>query len=226
MARPVDADAAQTRRRILAAASRLFAGQGAGDVSVRRVAAEAGVSLATVHHYFGSKEQLYAACIEAMYVELESLRSELRQALPGAGSVTELLERATRVAFRFAWAHRGSIRLLMRTIVDTGAQDPARRAAVHLPFLAEAGQLLAAAFGRPEEAMRLSVQSVTHLVVRYAITDPAELALLVGREGAAEAEVIARVEAHLVEVTGRLFGPSDPVDPGGAEPREEGGLER
>lgn len=50
-----------TRDRILAAAQRLFAERGYRRVSIRQVAAEAGVSPALVMKLTGSKEQLYAA---------------------------------------------------------------------------------------------------------------------------------------------------------------------
>jgi AcrR family transcriptional regulator len=52
-----------TRERILASARELFAGNGISNTSIRAVAAAAGVDSALVHHYFGTKEQLFAAAI-------------------------------------------------------------------------------------------------------------------------------------------------------------------
>lgn len=43
---------------LIAALLRLLEGRGAGEISVRDVAAEAGVNHGLVHHYFGSKEGL------------------------------------------------------------------------------------------------------------------------------------------------------------------------
>jgi AcrR family transcriptional regulator len=52
-----------TRERILANARELFARNGIGNTSIRSIAAASGVDSALVHHYFGSKEQLFAAAV-------------------------------------------------------------------------------------------------------------------------------------------------------------------
>lgn len=52
-----------TRNRILASARELFASNGIANTSIRAVAAAAGVDSALVHHYFGTKEKLFAAAV-------------------------------------------------------------------------------------------------------------------------------------------------------------------
>ncbi|MCW2589522.1 MAG: transcriptional regulator [Mycobacterium sp.] len=52
-----------TRDRILANARELFARNGIGNTSIRAIAAAADVDAALVHHYFGTKEQLFAAAV-------------------------------------------------------------------------------------------------------------------------------------------------------------------
>jgi AcrR family transcriptional regulator len=52
-----------TRERILASARDLFARNGIKNTSIRSVAAAAGVDSALVHHYFGTKEKLFAAAL-------------------------------------------------------------------------------------------------------------------------------------------------------------------
>ncbi|MBF6169622.1 TetR family transcriptional regulator [Streptomyces gardneri] len=52
------------REAILAAARARFAEAGFDKTSVRAVAADAGVDPALVHHYFGTKQQLFAAVVE------------------------------------------------------------------------------------------------------------------------------------------------------------------
>ena len=52
-----------TRNRILTSARELFARNGIGNTSIRAVAAAAGVDSALVHHYFGTKERLFAAAV-------------------------------------------------------------------------------------------------------------------------------------------------------------------
>jgi AcrR family transcriptional regulator len=49
-----------TRSAILAAAERLYADSGFGDVTLRYIVAEAGVNLAAVNYHFGSKDELIA----------------------------------------------------------------------------------------------------------------------------------------------------------------------
>ncbi|MGV9615219.1 TetR/AcrR family transcriptional regulator [Nocardia xishanensis] len=52
------------REAILAAARARFAEAGFDKTSIRAVAADAGVDPALVHHYFGNKQQLFAAVVE------------------------------------------------------------------------------------------------------------------------------------------------------------------
>ncbi len=53
-----------TRQRILDNARVLFARNGISNTSIRAVAAAAGVDSALVHHYFGTKEKLFAAAVQ------------------------------------------------------------------------------------------------------------------------------------------------------------------
>ncbi len=109
----------------------------------------AGVSLAMVHHYFGSKEGLYDACIAAMLDELSKLGGELRGALATVeGSPEALFAKAVRVGFRFARDHRMAVRLLQRSIVDAGEVDAKIREGYVLPFLANTSEALGALLSR------------------------------------------------------------------------------
>ncbi|HME49597.1 TetR/AcrR family transcriptional regulator [Mycobacterium sp.] len=62
-----------TRERILASARELFARNGIDNTSIRAVAADAGVDPALVHHYFGVKQQLFAAAIHIPIDPMEVL---------------------------------------------------------------------------------------------------------------------------------------------------------
>ena len=55
---------ADTRGSILSAARSEFGDKGYHQATIRSIAAEAGVDPALVHHYFGSKEDLFAASID------------------------------------------------------------------------------------------------------------------------------------------------------------------
>lgn len=53
-----------TRESILKAARDAFADRGFDAASIRGIATSAGVDPALVHHYFGTKEQLFKACMD------------------------------------------------------------------------------------------------------------------------------------------------------------------
>jgi AcrR family transcriptional regulator len=60
-----------TRERILTSARELFAVNGIDRTSIRAVAKAAGVDAALVHHYYGTKEQLFAA---AVHLPIDSMQ--------------------------------------------------------------------------------------------------------------------------------------------------------
>src|SRR6201996_8625434 len=85
----------QTRTAILAAAERLYADRGFGDVTLRDIVAEANVNLAAVNYHFGSKDELIAELFvtRSLALNRERLR-ELRAAEDrgnGRTSVSEVL---------------------------------------------------------------------------------------------------------------------------------------
>ncbi|MFG3014719.1 TetR family transcriptional regulator [Streptomyces cinerochromogenes] len=65
--RPPRTESAGTRDRILAAAREEFSARGYEKTSVRGIAKAAGVDSALVHHYFGTKEQVFEAAIEVAF---------------------------------------------------------------------------------------------------------------------------------------------------------------
>ena len=69
MARPVGANAVETKRRLLEAAAEHFALRG-DNASLRAIARDAGVSLAAIYHFFGTKDRLLGACREQLYGRL------------------------------------------------------------------------------------------------------------------------------------------------------------
>lgn len=68
----------ETRERILANARELFARNGIDKTSIRAIAAGAGVDSALVHHYFGTKQQLFAAAIR-MPIDPTVVIAQLRE---------------------------------------------------------------------------------------------------------------------------------------------------
>src|SRR5262249_41876712 len=81
--RPLRADAARNRARILEAAREAFAESGL-DVGVEEIARRAGVGKGTLYRRFPTKEALVRAIFEDMLAELERLVDEVA-AIPDAG---------------------------------------------------------------------------------------------------------------------------------------------
>ncbi|WP_346539340.1 TetR family transcriptional regulator [Micromonospora sp. DPT] len=74
-----------TRQAILAAARTTFAERGFDAASIRVIAAAAGVDPALVHHYFGSKEELFRATVEIPLDPAELLPAVLAGGVDGVG---------------------------------------------------------------------------------------------------------------------------------------------
>lgn len=64
---PVIRDPEQSRARILEAARQEFAHNGLGGARVDRIAASAGINKRMLYHYFGNKDALFCAVLEANY---------------------------------------------------------------------------------------------------------------------------------------------------------------
>ncbi|MER6027516.1 TetR family transcriptional regulator [Streptomyces sp. NPDC001851] len=92
--RPPRAESADTRDRILTAAREEFSERGYEKTSVRGIAKAAGVDPALVHHYFGTKEQVFEAAIEVAFAPaLNAPNAVADGPLEGVG------ERLTRFVF-------------------------------------------------------------------------------------------------------------------------------
>lgn len=74
-----------TRRVILRAARAAFAERGYDGASIRYIATSAGVDPALVHHYFGAKDQLFLAAMDAPIDPATVLPQVLDAGVEGAG---------------------------------------------------------------------------------------------------------------------------------------------
>lgn len=73
------------REAILEAARSMFASSGYERATIRAIAAGVGVDPALVHHYFGTKEDLFVAVIDAPINPADAIRAVLAEGLEGAG---------------------------------------------------------------------------------------------------------------------------------------------
>lgn len=74
-----------TREAILTAAREAFAERGYDGASIRSIATSAGVDPALVHHYFGTKEELFAATVNFPMNPAEMVPRVLAGSADGAG---------------------------------------------------------------------------------------------------------------------------------------------
>ncbi len=77
--------ATETRAEILDAARRLFGEKGYDAATIRGIAREAQVDPALVHHFFGTKEQVFVAAMELPFEPAEALPRVLEGGIDGAG---------------------------------------------------------------------------------------------------------------------------------------------
>lgn len=222
MARPRNADATVTRGRILAAARALFADRGLSGASTRDIARTAGVSVATLHHYFGSKEALHHAATNDMWAGMGSVHKAFVHAIEDDDDLATLVDKCVRVAFAYSRENRDAVRMLMRRVIERGAiadiQDQTAGTATDRPdvletFITNAATLLSAATGRSAAKARLELSSVVFLVIRYALADLEHLAALLKVDMTAtnDDEFIEALEDHLVEATLRILAVERPA---------------
>ncbi len=183
-----------TRTRILDGAAPVFAEHGYAGASTRTLAAAAGVNVATLAYHFGDKEGLYAAVLDRIYEQLLGVDLNLDH-LPA--------DRRARVhaviisLWRVASSHRVEIRVLLRHVLDT-EHLPDHVQARWLPqVLGRIGEAVAA-LDLPPGDHRLVFLSVNHLLARYAVTDPADLAVF-----GADSDAVAR---HIADLACRGLG--------------------
>ncbi|MYW70234.1 TetR family transcriptional regulator [Streptomyces sp. SID8379] len=184
-----------TRERILNAAREEFAERGYEKTSVRGIAKAAGVDSALVHHYFGTKEQVFAAAIEVAFAPaLEAPAAVEDGPLDGVG------ERLTRFIFGI-WENpvtRAPLLAIVRSAVNNEAAAAVFRRLIAAQLLSRIARRLDV----PEEEAELraclaAAQLVGTAMLRYVIrAEPL---------ASADAEdVIARI-APVVQ--GHLTGP-------------------
>lgn len=151
-----------TRAVVLAAARELFAGQGFAGTTIRAIAARAEVDPALVHHYFGSKDDLFLAALALPVDPRQVLAPALAGGADGAG------ERLLRT-FVSVWddpEHQGALIAVARLALDPQAGDRLLRDG----FLPVVLQPVGAALGldRPELRMPLVMSQLVGLIVtRY-----------------------------------------------------------
>lgn len=156
------------RERILSAATAEFADAGYDAATIRAIAARAGVDAALVHHYFGTKADLFAATMDSPIRPDVAIRTLLD------GPVDTLGERIARFVLE-SWEEADVRRrgiVLLRSALSNRVTAP-----VLAGFLArELLERIAEKLGTPDAALRSSLaasQIAGVLVTRYILRLPA-----------------------------------------------------
>lgn len=105
-------DAANTKETILEAATTLFAAQGYEATSVQQVAEAAGVARATPSYFFGSKEGLWRAVLDAQNQAAIKVAPEALARLSEHASAEAQVRALVDVYFEFLTAHPHFFRLV------------------------------------------------------------------------------------------------------------------
>ncbi|GAW48819.1 MULTISPECIES: TetR family transcriptional regulator [unclassified Nocardioides] len=165
--------APDTRAAILVAARELFAASGFAATTIRAVAAAAGVDAALVHHYFGTKDDLFLAALEVRVDPRVVLAPVAEGGVDGAG------ERLLRV-FLSVWDDEDTRLPLLgifRGIVEPSGAQLARDG-----FLRMVLGPVATALGidEPEHRMALVASQLVGIVVLRYIAGVEPLASMPG----------------------------------------------
>lgn len=144
-------DVDERRRRLLELGAELFARHGYEELSMARIAREAGISKALLYHYFRSKQAYFAATLEQAAVEL----AEVTRPDPDKQPVEQLAE-ALDAYLGWVERHMGAYDKLIRSV---GAV-PEVRELVERVRDETADRILAGLVpgGEPEPALRAAVR--------------------------------------------------------------------
>lgn len=135
-------DPARNRSRILKAAVAEFARYGLGGARVDRIAARAGANKRMLYYYFGNKEDLFLAVLEASYADIRSAERALRLT---DLDPREAMRRLVAFTWRYYLEHPEFLTLLNSENLHRGRHVKRSRnvVAMHSPFVAMIREVLA-----------------------------------------------------------------------------------
>ncbi|MCB9558218.1 MAG: TetR/AcrR family transcriptional regulator [Deltaproteobacteria bacterium] len=206
MARPKHACAEVTHNRILEAATRLLTTHDPAAISLRRIAADAGVASSLIVHYFGSRDALYRQVLDGFHAEVIGLFEHLLLELFAPKARESELESCVRQALRFARSHRGELRLQRALLQrDQRLAEEAYRQLIDPALERISAAICARRPGRSVQAVRLLLHALGAVLVEHATSDMERLRSLFGRPSAAEHELISASERFVVQLAKELL---------------------
>jgi AcrR family transcriptional regulator len=104
LGRPVGADSAQTRRRIITAAMRCVAEVGYSQATIREIARAADMTSASLYHYFANKSDLFSATgQEIEQIVLPRLRAAVAQSDDVVDRLDAVLDESKRLILDYPY---------------------------------------------------------------------------------------------------------------------------
>lgn len=161
MAVPVRRDPAKNQERILKAATAEFARHGLGGARVDRIAERAGANKRMLYYYYGNKEALFLAVMEASYLRIRNAERSLKL---GETDPVEGIRRLVEFTWAYYLKHPEFLTLLNSENLHQARHIKRSKdiPAMHSPFVATIEDLLkrgvkAGQFRRGVDAVQLYI---------------------------------------------------------------------
>ena len=209
----VTRDSARTRAAILRAATDEFTAKGLSGARVDQIAAMSGVNKRMIYHYFGDKEGLYLAVLEATYAAIRTAEIDLElAALPPTDGIRRLVE----FTWQYFIEHPEFLSLLATENLHQQAKylrQSRRIRELHSPLVATISQLLRR--GEKDGVFRRGVDPVQLYITIAALgffylSNRHTLSTIFGRDLGAPRDLKARGE-HIADVVLSYLRPPEPA---------------
>jgi AcrR family transcriptional regulator len=194
-------DAEATRRRILQAARGEFARCGLGGARIERIATAARTNKRMLYYYFGNKEGLFLAALEAAYDDIRAAERKLNME---ALAPLNAIERLVRFTWDYFVAHPEFMMLLNSENLHKARhlKHSKQIHAMNSPLIATIGEILRR--GEKERSVRPGIDplqlyiSIAALAYFY-LSNASTLTVTFGRDVLSKPEMRKRIE-HIVEL--------------------------
>lgn len=206
---------ADARTRLLDAAEKLFAEHGLAATSIRDLAREAGVNVAAINYYFGSKENLYAEMLRHSFMHSGASLSQFEAILAEAQTYAthEAAARAIRLfirefmlaLFESERSHRRAC-LMAREMSDP---SPALNLVID-EYIAPKSRILASLVTQLRPDLRenpnlfLYIASIVGQCLHYRMTLPVTLSIL--KKSDMTPELLDTIAAHIADFSLKALG--------------------
>ncbi len=128
MPRPKNSDPAKTYTDIVDSAIAILKAQGPGDVTLRRVAKESGLSMGTLTYYFSNRQELVEACFDVHAEHITRACMEFHAAVTDGDVDAAIIHDQVGRLVEIAFADRAFLRLRAASLGEAQQYHPSRLA--------------------------------------------------------------------------------------------------